>query len=339
MRRSYFAEALPEHPALEAWRVLRGARIRAAHVETLKQTAKSQVYRIDGAGPDGDAVIAKRGRKLLITRERRVYEQILTCLPMPRLRYFGTISEHAGRFEWLFLEEAPAEAYSPSVPEHRIAAARWLLCLHVCGARLLDGAWLPDRGPAHYRRRLEAVRVAIDAQLVQSATTPEEHGILEALSATCATFGRRWRKVETICAEVPATVVHGDFKRTNLRIRNGAEGRALRAFDWANCGWAVPAIDLAGTVCSENPFTANPDLDAYCSESGPLQPGFKHSSVARIAVAGRIFRCLDAIAWELVWLAGARRSRARGAAEAWQERPLINLRAYFEELTRASIEA
>jgi hypothetical protein len=320
-------------PALIAWNAFRAGRTTVdAQVDSLKQTRKSHVYRIRCAEPDGVTVIAKRGRTLIVERERRVYEQVLRRLPDVGARYVGSFTEPGGRFSWLFTEEAVGEPYSPSLPQHRSAAARWLARLHVNAAANSHPDWLPDRGPTHYRHRLDVIASAIAAQLARTDWGPEEHRVLDTVFEACQAVYRRWSRVEAICAGVPATVVHGDIKRKNLRVESGPQPLRLQAFDWANCGWAVPALDLASSGSSDNPLGANPDLDVYHAEITDWHRGLSSSRVEALAMAGCAFRSLDVIGWELVWLKAARSSRARGDIASWHERPLTNLRTCAEDL-------
>src|SRR5882724_10900500 len=49
-----------EHPAIRAWNELYPERMEPQKIETLKKKAKrSAVYRLEGLGPQGSAVIAK----------------------------------------------------------------------------------------------------------------------------------------------------------------------------------------------------------------------------------------------------------------------------------------
>jgi hypothetical protein len=211
--------------------------------------------------------------------------------------------------------------------------------LHATAAANSHWDWLPDRGPSHYRRRLDVVVAAIAAQLARSDWSPEEHRVLEAVFEACQAVTRSWSRVEGLCAGIPATVVHGDIKRKNLRVDSGHPGLGLQAFDWANCGWAVPAVDLAGSARSDSPLGANPDLDVYHAEITAWRPSLSSSRVVALAIAGCVFRCLDVIGWELVWLSAARKSRARGDFASWHERPLTNLRICAEELHVAEAQS
>src|SRR2546430_5585275 len=46
-------------------------------------------------------------------RSRMIYEEVLPRLPVPALDCHGFWEEPAGKFSWLFLEDAIGECYSP----------------------------------------------------------------------------------------------------------------------------------------------------------------------------------------------------------------------------------
>src|SRR5437667_3869240 len=97
---------LMSHPAVQAWRQLypdsEPARIAPLRVSARKPT----VYRLEGAGPAGVAIIAKRSRASDARIERTVYEEILPNLKVPSLHYYGFLEGADGTFCWSFLEEA-----------------------------------------------------------------------------------------------------------------------------------------------------------------------------------------------------------------------------------------
>src|SRR5438094_1019393 len=140
---------LREHPAVQAWRELQPRRVEPESIETLQHRNKSAIYRLEGVGPGGSAVIAKRCRQVTALVERAIYEDILPHLPIPSLHYYGFVEEE-GPFCWLFLEDAGGEKYSPSIREHCVLAGRWLGRMHTSAARIAAAARLPDRGPSHY---------------------------------------------------------------------------------------------------------------------------------------------------------------------------------------------
>ena len=138
-----------EHPAIRAWNELQPQRIAPHKIETLHKGKKSAVYRLEGLGPHGSAVIAKRCRKKTAAIERTVYEEVLPHFPAPTLHYYGCVVEEEDDFWWLFLEDAGGEPYAARLEEHRVLAAHWLGLLHLTAARLPVQARLPARGSGY----------------------------------------------------------------------------------------------------------------------------------------------------------------------------------------------
>ena len=118
--------------------------------------------------------------------------------------------------------------------------------------------------------------------------------MLEALAADCDRLESRWSEVETICAVIPLTVVHGDFVPKNVGIWNTKLGLALWAVDWEHAGWGVPAADLAQFTCR----TVSPDLAAYGSVLRESLPGVADRALRDLAHCGIFFRLLLAVSWE-----------------------------------------
>src|ERR671923_2217830 len=82
-----------DHPATQAWAMLAPGRPDPAAVTRLKGRAKGKVYRLEGVGPRGSNVIAKRSSRARILRERVMYERVLPELPISRVRYYGSVDE------------------------------------------------------------------------------------------------------------------------------------------------------------------------------------------------------------------------------------------------------
>ena len=102
---------LSSHPAVVAWNQLRNERAKPASVTVLKERhrgkqRKPTVYRLDGVGPSGDDVIAKRYWRAAAARERTIYEQVLPNVPVPSLDYCGSMDEQQSEFSWIFLQDA-----------------------------------------------------------------------------------------------------------------------------------------------------------------------------------------------------------------------------------------
>src|SRR5262249_31193900 len=158
----------------------------------LKETEKSGVYRLDGVGPVGPAIIAKQCLQKTAVVERTIYERVLPHLPLPRLNYYGFVEEPGGDFGWLFMENAGHKKYSPRLKKHRQIAGRWLALLHTSAVLLGTVPPLPERGPNHYREHLRSARDALRACVGDPALTTEDLSVLEDILAHCDFLEGRW---------------------------------------------------------------------------------------------------------------------------------------------------
>ena len=271
--------------AVKAWQELCGNGATPRSVECLKWEKKSWVYRLTGAGPDGGNVIAKRCRTATADLERTIHEEILPQLPVTHLAFYGSVEEEA--FTWLFLEDAGGERYSPDLPEHRGVGGRWLGLLHVSAAPLAAVARLADRGPSYHLQRLRAARQRLEGSVSNRLLTNEEVGWVRGVIDDCNVLESRWSGIEQACADVPATLVHGDFRRKNVRLRRDPDGSVVLPLDWETAGRAAPAGDLTRV-----------DLDAYWSIVRNVWPTVDRAAVERLASVGRIFQRLAAIDWD-----------------------------------------
>jgi Phosphotransferase enzyme family len=310
---------LREHPAVRAWERLRPERARPTAVETLSTKSKSGIYRLTGAGPGGSAVIAKFCREPGALIERAVYEEVLPRLPLPALRYYGFVEE-GGPWCWLFLGDAGREKYSPDSEAHRAVAARWLGHLHTSAAGLAGSAPLPDRGPGSYRGRLRSARQALGDGLGNPALPAGGPDLLRAVVAQLDTMEAGWQVLEECCARIPPTLVHGDFRRKNVRIRGGTDGIALFPIDWEMAGWGTPAADLA---LSRRGFP-QVDLPVYWSLARRYWPGLDLEGVERLAQAGTVFQRLLAIHWECPRI-----------TTPWPQKAIEALKIYHAEIAQA----
>src|SRR6266699_416784 len=150
-------KTVAEHPAVAAW-LKAGERIglrsaRPERVTVLKGRGHSIVYRLEGAGPRGSAVIAKHCSREAARIESAVYRDILPRLGVLALEFHGCIREDGERY-WLFIEDAGEDKYSYRSEQHRALAGQWLGRVHAAASRLGAPACLPERGPAWYLREL-----------------------------------------------------------------------------------------------------------------------------------------------------------------------------------------
>jgi len=295
-----FAEVLPanvlEHPAVYAWSQLGPDRLEPDGVEVLKRKPKSSVYRLTGVGPHGSSIIAKRGRAETAPVERMIYEEVLPRLPVPALDCHGFWEEPAGKFSWLFLEDAIGECYSPQDPQHRALAANWLAEIHAATGNVSStlSAKLPDRRTRHYRATVRSCREDFRRPLAApAALLPDNLSLLEALVADCDALDAHWDELEEICEPIPPALVHGDFVNKNVRFRATSAGLEFLVFDWEYAGWGVPAADFAQFTG----HTVSPDMGAYSAVAEWAGGKPEVAVLQRLAVCGKFFRLLDEIHW------------------------------------------
>lgn len=291
---------LLESLALEAWNELRpgfGVPTRIDVLKGRREPGRRGAYRLAGAGPDGAAVIAKRCRAAKACVEHAIYSEVLPHVPLPALRYYGSVEDKDGAFCWLFLEDVGEKRYSSADEKHRRLAGRWLGTLHTAAAGLAPLARLPDRGPGHYLERMQLARSRILANLANPAFKAADVAVLETILARCAALEAHWHRVEQFCEGLRRTVVHGDFAAKNLRVRTRTIGIDLLAFDWSNAGWGVPAVDLAQSTLSLSRFAADPDLPSYWEVVRDHWPALDLTAIQEWGRLATLFRLLAAVAW------------------------------------------
>ena len=273
------------HPAAAAWTRFAAGTPEPESIEVLRHGKKAATYRLVGAGPEGESIIAQRSPVARALIERAVYEQILPRLPVTAPRYYG--SSRDGRdFVWLFLEDVGDERFSKTEPAHAQWAARWVGAMHTAAAGVAAAGDLPDGGPPRYRDHLRAGRHTVRVHLANPALAPAAVTMLEHLTVDLDSLESRWAGIEAACIGIPATLTHGDIQRKNIYVRTAASGPAVFLIDWETAGWGVPAADL--------PLV---DLPTYWSAVRPCWPHVRLEDVQRLAIVGRIFLQLAGIRW------------------------------------------
>jgi len=320
-------EMLLAHPAVQAWRRLNPERVLPERITPAKFKANKTrshltVYRLQGLGPEGEAVIAKRCDRGEGLVERAVYERVLPHVSLPGPHFYGAVEDQDAC--WLFIREVHGEKYDVERPDHRAAAARWLGVLHTEACGVAGRAGLPDAGPRRYRDQMRATRDAVRNHLHNPAFSHDDLAFLDELLEQFDELDEHWDRLERDCSGLPPTLIHGDFNGKNLRVQTAPSGPQLVAFDWADAGLAVPAVDLAQVATPSFRMSASPDLATYCSVMRRRWPECDHADIERLANCGAVFRALAVITWD-----------ANHLAEAWADAFLPNLRIYQAELISA----
>ena len=92
------------HPAVKAWLTFARDGAEPETIEVLR-SGSTAAWRLEGVGPEGAAIIARRLPAARAAAARAVYERLLARLPIQRRRYYGWGADGAG-FVWLFFAEA-----------------------------------------------------------------------------------------------------------------------------------------------------------------------------------------------------------------------------------------
>src|SRR5438034_4571101 len=170
-------EAIDDHPAATAWLRL-DIGPAPESVEVLKtpdgkRVWKSQVYRLRGAGPNRENVIAKQAGLERIRLEHWVYEEVLPRVLLATIGCYGSIEHPGGDAGWLCLEDAAGVPYAGAAADHRRLAGEWLGALHLRTARLDLADRFPDRGTSWYLSKLQAAGQRIEESLQNPALSDE----------------------------------------------------------------------------------------------------------------------------------------------------------------------
>src|SRR5439155_28147 len=225
-------ETLLAHPAVQAWRRLNPdrvvpERITPAKFKANKTRSHLTVYRLQGVGPEGEAVIAKRCDRGEGLVERAVYERVLPHVSLPGPHFYGAVEDQD--VCWLFIREVQGEKYDVDRPDHRAAAAQWLGLLHTEAPSVARRAGLPDAGPGRYRDQMRATRDAVRNHLDNPAFGNGDLAFLDRLLEQFEDLDAHWGRLERDCSGLPPTLIHGDFNGKNLRIQTAPSDRNGRA--------------------------------------------------------------------------------------------------------------
>lgn len=306
-------EPVADQPAFQAWR-RSGLGPDPIRVELLKESWKTLACRLVGCGPAGTDVVATRRATETTLVERTVYGDVLPGMSAPHLRLLGVTDDRELDATWMFLEDGGEAIPDLSDPLHRALAGRWLGRLHVAlmGRSFADA--LPDRSPEYVHGLLQASRAALLTGLSNEHLDADGAHLFRAAARRLDVIDNAWPGVVDGLDDLPNSLVHGDFVRKNMRLRQGVDGLSIVAFDWEMGGWGAPLVDL-GSI----------DLGAYLAEAGPFW-GARSRVLERLAHVGRVFGLIAAISWEVPYL-----------ESPWLHRPVSRLAVYHARLGSALV--
>jgi len=275
-----------------AWRSLGGPV--PDSIERIRDVGRTKpaLYRLIFNGQA--SIYAKRSPTSEMAVERAVYQEILPGLSLTTPRCHGSCREDGST--WLFLEDVGRREFSVRHPEHRALASRWLARLHRGAAKLDAGRQLPEGGPPRYLRHLQEGRERIQRNLGNPGMTAADVELLAAVVRTLDRAQSRWDAIARACAVLPDTVVHGDFRPKNVRIREEATGSVLYALDWELAGWGSPVVDLGPARGAVATPLLDPEVYAYAVRGHG--PALDRRAIERLSRLGYLLRRLAAIDWD-----------------------------------------
>jgi len=278
----------------------------ASHL--LKTHPNSTVCKLDGARPDGSAVVAKLAPQAAIASERWFYSHILPDLPVETPECLGvTTSEHGF---WLFLSYVDGLPYDSSRTEHRRLAGRYAGLLHATSSRHGLDKGLARRGTAFVKEQLDGALAAVHCGRTNEAVAKGDQAMLREFQSRLDLLEARWSQFGEFLDSMPHAIVHGDFVSKNLRVLETGGEEELVVMDWEMAGWGPVAMDL-GWV----------DVEAYRSTIASTWPGLDAGTLTDLSNCGRLLRVVTAVQWE-----------AAGLRASHVERSTQRLRAYLEQL-------
>jgi len=272
------------------------------------------VCRIEGVGPGGSGIVAKRCRRADGEFEAFIYSEVLERLSMESVRCYGFIDEGSGEHGWLFLEDCGSTQIADKRESFPIAFANWLALLHGSASNLPIRARLPERGPAWYLETLRTARLGLCQSLPERNWSNLDRSAVERTLVCFEVLERNWHVVEERCVGLPWTLVHCDLQPKNVLVRHTASGIAFLPLDWEEAGWGPPAADLAAI-----------DAVSYWSTARRTLASTEFRRVEEQIRCGVLFKILSAVGWETIRLAAGSEGKA-----------MRRLRIYAPQLTAST---
>ena len=290
------------HPAAEAWASGGRSRPLPERLEVWREKPThdpASVYRLVFRDRSPGSVFVKRCRAEGAGAERLCYEEILPDLDLSSPVYHGSLAAADGTW-WFFIEDVGRRRLSPRDPAHRALASRWLGRLHRLCTRHAAARRLPPAGASRYLAHLHSGRARIRRHLDNPALTAADLDVLSRVLAVQDRVEERWAAIERSCVGPFETLVHGDFRPKNVRVRDERSGPVLYALDWELAGWGPPMVDLAPARGAIGASQVEPE--PYLAELGELAAGLDAERLSRLRDLGHLFRRLAAIDWDTTHL-------------------------------------
>jgi hypothetical protein len=302
------------HPAIAAWHRLNSELgrfgLQVALVEAIKGEPRASIYRLrfEGRPP----IIAKRAATAAAAPERTVYEELLPQLPVTRPAYLGSVE--MAESTWLFLDDVGDVRFSPGDEEHVKAVSRWLGTMHGSSIPRVTAVSLPPRTASGYLRHLENARSSIVCALGDSRRNAANRKALVATLGQLETLLPIWPALDAASARMPASLLHGDYRPKNVRLKKTRAGLEVYPIDWETAGVGPAAVDLARV-----------SIEPYMEAIRPYCPGLGLNELRDAQSAGQVIRWLAAIDWVSARL-----------AEGWPEKVLAGVEVCAGELSAAA---
>ncbi len=280
---------------------------------------KSTVYRLSGAGRDGESIIGKLSKRSSVHTEALVYREMLPQLPLRSVYCYGTVDESDDQ-AWIFLEEIRGSRFDEEQLDHRCLAAKWLATVHMASTGLAGVDRLPVLALDRHLSDLRLGRKKIERNVGNAALCREDDVVLERIVEHCDALEARWSEIEAFCATAPKCLVHGDFISKNVKVRLEKDAGVLYAIDWERAGWGVPVEDLGGLDQTIADF-GGIDIETYRQEVRPMWSSLDRPSADRLVHIGIIFRYL-------AWI----QATSSGLHSDWVDGTVASLRSYSHRL-------
>lgn len=317
-----------ERAAAAAWASLGLSRRSAGDIETLSVKTKgpknSAVYRLHGAGPSGESVVAKKQAHAQAEFEGMIYESVLAKLPVSSLRFYGLARDSDPDFSWLFLEDA-GDAFEPSSPLHLEATGRWLAELHAAAADAIGDHALPHCcGMGKFEDRLARSQALLRGMRSSGQLGAEQRNLVRALGLEIDRLAQSRRAIAACCGEHRDTLIHCDLTRKNVRIKERDGSPAVLVLDWESAGRGVAATDLSQFLS----LSQGADLSSYGARMAELTGAGDIRRLGRLAAAGAIFRLQSSLNRKLGRIGDALKAERNDSRHRVLSRELADLQDY-----------